>query len=85
MNCVCAHSDCAGAHDHTCSLQGDLLGDAKYLYWYSGDILVDETFKDFADTVCSNFDHQYPPVSHEDAVLELSAFFWKIGSSQREH
>ena len=45
---------------YTCSLQGNLLGGAKYLYGYGGDILVEETFKDFADTVCSNFDLQYP-------------------------
>ena len=31
---VYTHSDCAGAHDYTCSLQSDLLGDAKYLYGY---------------------------------------------------
>ena len=54
--------------DHKYPPQNDLLDDAKDLYGYSAFLLVDETFKDFADSVCRHFRLQYPPLSHEDAL-----------------
>ena len=51
--------------DHNYPPQNDLLDDAK---GYSAFLLFDETFKDFADSVCRYFRLQYPPLSHEDAL-----------------
>ena len=38
------------------------------VYGYRGNFLVDETFKDFAHSVCVEHELQYPPLSHEDAL-----------------
>jgi hypothetical protein len=61
-----------GAQDFKCQPDGDLVHDGKNMYGYRGNLLVDETFKDFADAVCVEYQVQYPPLSHEDA---LSVFY----------
>ena len=59
---------CTGAQDYKCPLQSDLLSDAKDLYGHSGNLLVDETFKDFTDSIFREFELHYPPFSHQDAL-----------------
>ena len=54
--------------DFKCLPNSDLVHDAKNVYGYRGNLLVDETFKEFADSVCVEFQVQYPPLSHEDAL-----------------
>ena len=39
------------------------------MYGYQGNLLVDEIFKEFADSICTEYRLQYPPFSHEDAVF----------------
>ena len=60
---------CAGAQDYRCAVESDLIRDAKDAYSYSGELLFDNTFKDFADSVCKEFELHYPPLSHEDALF----------------
>lgn len=60
---------CAGAEDYTCPVEGDLLHEAKDTYSYSGELLVNETFKEFADSICREFELHYPPLTHEDALF----------------
>ena len=38
------------------------------MYGYRDYLLVDETFKAFADSVCKEFELQYPPLSHADTL-----------------
>ena len=60
---------CAGAEDYKCPVQSDLLHEAQDVYGYSGELLVHETFKALADSICSEFELQYPPLRHEDALF----------------
>ena len=48
-----------GAEDCKHAVETDLLQDAKDEYSYSGELLVDETFKAFADSVCREFELNY--------------------------
>ena len=57
-----------GAQDLKCQPARDLLQDARDMFGYTGNILVDKTFKDFADSVCTEYELHYPPESHEDAL-----------------
>lgn len=58
-----------GAQDFKCQADGDLVHDAVNTYGYRGNLLVDETFKNFADAICVEYRVQYPPLSHEDALF----------------
>ena len=58
----------AGAQDFKCQPDSGLLHDAKDVYGYRGNFLVDETLKAFAHSVCAEYELQYPPLSHEDAL-----------------
>ena len=60
---------CAGAEDYKCPVESDLLREAKDTYGYSGEFLVDATFKDLADSICREFELHYPPLTHEDALF----------------
>ena len=57
-----------GAEDYKCAVDGELLRHAKEEYGYSNNLLVDEDYKSYADTVCTQFGLQYPPTTHDEAL-----------------
>ena len=57
-----------GANDYIFPVESDLFRDAKDSYSYTGEIMVAESFKEFADAVYLEYELCYPPVTHEDAL-----------------
>lgn len=68
-----------GATNNLCSVDDSLLRQAMEEYRYSNDLMVDEAYKEYADTVCEEFNLPYPPTSHEDALL---LFFFVLTDEQ---
>lgn len=58
-----------GATDYLWDIDSNLLSDAELNYGYSYNLMVDEDYKTWADTVCDAFQLQYPPSNHEDALF----------------
>ena len=59
-----------GAVDCKCPLDDALLSDAREDYGYSAqDLLVDDTYRVYADRVCTEFSIRYPPATQEDALF----------------
>ena len=57
-----------GSVDCKCPFDEDLLNDAKEEYGYTGHLFVNEDYKVYADSVCTDYALNYPPSTHEDAL-----------------
>lgn len=66
---TCSAYFSAGATDYLCIIDEQLLSHAEEEYGYFHNLMVDEAFKAYADTVCEDFGLHYPPKDHEQALF----------------
>ena len=57
-----------GGEDSKFAVDIELLRSAKERFGYNKNLLVNEDYQNYANTVCRDFSLQYPPSTHDDAL-----------------
>ena len=58
-----------GSHDYLCDVDENLLGHAEQEYGYFNDFIVDDNYKQYAETLSEEVGLHNRPINHEDALF----------------